>query len=87
MDKLEYKQKIIDFITRNGWKEDSDPNGDFRSFHKDRNISIDIDDDEIVLVGDSGDFCHIMIHDHHSVYTLFGYLTYYNYLVDVKGRP
>jgi hypothetical protein len=86
--KDKYKQEIINFITKNGWIEDKEiipvDNDFFRTFNKENNISIDIDDDEIVLIGDNGDFCHIKINVL-SIYALLGYMIQYHYIaIDYK---
>lgn len=84
---MEIVKRIIDFITKNGWsKEDivyadeEDPDEyEFQSFHKQGNISIDVSSNEIVLLGEEGDICHIQINKD-SVYTLLGYLIQHKYL-------
>jgi hypothetical protein len=59
LGKCEFHSKeqitVVKFIKRNGWNfvEDS---GEYFGFGKDGNIGIDIGDEDVVLVGESGDF-------------------------------
>ena len=66
------KKAVVDMITDNGWKE-IEPTDEYRSFTKEASIQIDISDDEVVLIGDSGDFAHIRL-DGLAKYTVLGLL-------------
>lgn len=59
------------FLLENGWKLDADEsyNG-YYPFYKQGFLSIDISEDELVFIGDSGDFLHRPI----DYYTLVGVL-------------
>lgn len=69
---IEQRENIVKFLEKNGWVI-SEQNGDCTSFYKDGNIGIDVCLDEVVLIGNLGDFCHIPI-DNFIVETLLGYL-------------
>jgi len=49
------KDKVIDFLIKNGYTEDSEENSEYRSFYKDSLCSIDVGNDEIVFIGEEGD--------------------------------
>ena len=69
-------KKVISFLTLNGWsevKEDVTMNSEYLSFTKENNIAIDVNDGEIVLIDESGDFMHIVITSY-AYYTLLGAL-------------
>lgn len=77
-----YKKQAIEFIKSNGWK--SEPcafkcSVEYISFDKDGCYGIDISDDEIVLIDETGDFMHISL-GYHSRYTLLGVLIYHRQL-------
>jgi hypothetical protein len=88
------RQIIVDFITSNGWVEsDSDYSEkidysmeEWRTFYKKDNIGIDISDNKIVLIDDSGDFKQFKI-DVDSKYTLLGFLLYYKYIAIDYNSP
>jgi len=63
--------RIIEFITNNGWHF-STTNDNFSSYCKNNSIGIDISNNEVVLIGDCGDFAHIEINQY-AIYTLLGY--------------
>lgn len=65
--------RVTEFLNANGWKEDKEQSDEYKSFFKENNISIDINDDEVVLIDTSGDFMHIKINNL-SYYTLLGAL-------------
>lgn len=73
------KRKIMDFIIKNGWKEALESGG-YKSFHKEGNISFDIDDDSITFIGDEGDFLTFNISDAMSFYSFLGYMIHHGYL-------
>lgn len=81
LDKIENRNKIVNFIVLNGWKEDISnyeyklerESEEVRTFYKKDNIGIDILLDEVVLIGESGDFAHIEI-NHWIIFTLIGFL-------------
>jgi hypothetical protein len=77
----ESRQQIIDFILKNGWTlvlEEGEYQ--WQSFYKEENISFDIGDDEIVLIGDIGDFMSINLKNRHAFYTFLGYMLHHRYL-------
>lgn len=67
---------IIDFLTKNGYKEDTEKGAEYRSFFKDGLSSIDVNGDEIVFIGEEGDWLHIPV----NYYALIGALLYYRQL-------
>lgn len=80
-DRITRRNKIVKFVELNGWKEDIS-NYEYkleieaeenRTFYKKDNIGIDILLDEVVLIGEYGDFAHIEI-NHWIIYTLIGFL-------------
>jgi hypothetical protein len=68
------KEKCIDFLKANGWKEDSEPESDYRSFYKKNVNAIDVSDDEIVLLDDTGDYLHLPV----NYYALIGALIHHS---------
>ncbi len=73
-----YKKQAIDFIKSNGWGSDYEclQHGiEYWTFDKDGCYSIDVSDDEIVLIDDTGDFLHINLGEN-STYALLGALIY-----------
>ena len=53
-------KRCLEFLKLNGWQADMDTDdSDFISFYEQGNISIDIADEEIVFIDDTGDFLHI----------------------------
>jgi hypothetical protein len=68
--------KIIDFIKSNGYKEETEKNSEYRSFFKEGVSSIDISNDEIVLIGEQGDWLHLPI----NYYSLLGALIHHRQL-------
>ena len=73
-----HKKAVIDMITAEGWKE-IEPTEEHRSFTREANIQIDISDDEVVLIGNAGDFAHIRL-DGLAKYTVLG-LLHWNELI------
>jgi len=63
------KKKIIKFLIDNGWKRES-KDSEHISFNKENSCGIDVGNDEIVFVDDSGDFAHIPL----DYYALVGYI-------------
>jgi len=74
------KDKVIEFLKANGWKMDIsqyDSGNEFWSYIKDdSHIVVDISDDEMVFIGESGDFLHEKL----NLYTLIGVLLYHRQL-------
>ena len=59
---MDKKERVISFIRTNGWKEETYPGNDYQTFIRDAySIAIDINDKEIVLVVDSGDFLYLPV--------------------------
>lgn len=73
-------EDCANFLIKNGFSEitDREKNGNIRSFYKEGCIGIDLDeeDDEIVLINDSGDFFHAEA----NYFTLLGALLHYRQL-------
>ncbi len=70
------KFKIIDFLNANGWKIDIDTYGsdsEFWTYNKEDQISVDISDDEFVLLGGEGDFFSRRL----DLYTFIGAMSVY----------
>ena len=63
----------IDFLIANGFKELNDGDSEYRNFQKIDGIGISIDKFEIVLIDDSGDFCHMP----RNIYALIGALVHF----------
>jgi hypothetical protein len=64
-------QKCIDFLVRNGWKDEKfTSDDDYTSFGKEGYYQIDIGKEEIVIIGDVGDIQHLPI----NKFALLGYL-------------
>lgn len=68
--------KIIRFLKSNGYEEETEKGSDYRSFHKKNASSIDINKNEIVLIGDRGDWLHIPV----NYYALLGALIHHRQL-------
>ena len=49
------------FLLENGWKRDNEEGEEFDSYYKNNSIGVDLSKDEIVFIGDSGDFLHIAL--------------------------
>jgi len=69
---------LYSFLEANGWVRDAEEDY-YITFIKTNNISFDIDDDEIVVIGEIGDIAHFPI-DSNILYTLLGYLIQHHYL-------
>lgn len=69
-------KKITNFLIKNGYKEDSEKGTGYKSFHKDGLSSIDVCADEIVFIGEEGDWLHIPL----NYYALIGALVHYRQL-------
>ena len=79
-----YKNEIIEFIVNNGWERDKECDKYYRSFYKENNIGIDVNNNDIVLIDDNGDFAHIQLNKH-SIYTLLGFLIQHHFIsIDYK---
>lgn len=60
-------EEVCEFLKKNGWTTEGtsyDTEAEYMYFHKEGNVSIDISDDEIVFIDDSGDFAHIEMNSH-----------------------
>jgi hypothetical protein len=81
---MENINRVKSFLMLNGWKPVKSGDPGLHSFEKENNISIDIMEDEIVLIGWDGDFNHIPL-NYFSDYTLMGYLLHHRYIsIDYK---
>lgn len=67
------KLEIIKFLALNGYVEDSEKGSVYRSFFKEGVSSIDVNDSEIVFIGESGDWLNIPM----NLYALIGALIHY----------
>lgn len=67
---------IIEFLLKNRYKEDTEKGAEYRSFFKDGLSSIDINSDEIVFIGEEGDWLHIPV----NYYALIGALLHHRQL-------
>ena len=57
------EDRCIQFLNKNGWTADDDhkTTDEYLSFHKNRCLSVDIGEDEIVFIDETGDILHIPI--------------------------
>jgi hypothetical protein len=69
-------KKVIDFLKSNGYTEDTEKGSEYRSFFKNGLSSIDVNNDEIVFIGDEGDWLHIPL----NYYALIGALLHHREL-------
>lgn len=76
MEKILEMKKIITFLEKNGYKEDSDACSEYRAFNKSNASSVDINNREIVLVGERGDWLHLPL----NYYALVGALIHHRQL-------
>lgn len=75
-------KRIIDFLLRNGYKEDSSVDEDYKTFFKEGVSAIDINNEEIVLIGEEGDWLHLPV----NYYALLGALLEFREIaVDYKS--
>jgi hypothetical protein len=67
--------KITSFLINNGFKEEKENDPDYRLFLKDGciGISLDMEEKEIVLLNDHGDFLHLPF----NYFALLGALFHY----------
>lgn len=74
---------IIKFIKKNGWEfvEDS---GEYLSFGKGNNIGIDIGLEDIVLIGESGDFASHQLNEN-ALFWLIGRL-FWNHSIAIDFK-
>ena len=85
--RIERRNEVVKFLQNNGWTEDMSDyehffdyeNEDTRTMGKKDNIGVDILLDEVVLIGESGDFEHIEI-NRWIIYTLIGFLLNHRYI-------
>lgn len=78
------KQRVIDFLELNKWEgEETCSDEDYQTFiiYNSQSIAIDINDEEIVLIGGSGDFLHLPL----DVFALLGALLHYR-VIDLQYR-
>lgn len=72
-----YIADIKKFLIDNGYKCSDDQEthlaGVPSAYHKSGYSDIEVHDDEVVFVGDIGDYAHFNI-DHETVYTLIGFM-------------
>ena len=73
------KTKIMQFLQNNGFTENSESDSDYVSYNKEGCYGVDVGNDEVVLIDDSGDFAHIPM-NHYTLYALFGMLFHYHQL-------
>jgi len=77
------KEEVIKFIKLNGWTEnekeetEKEVEQEWEAFSKKGCYGIDVNDSEIVLLDETGDFLHIR-NNENSFYTLLGVLIHYN---------
>lgn len=69
------KQKVAEFLKANGWKLNNKTDG-YNSYLKDDAIAIDVNEEYMVFLGESGDFLHTKT----NLYTLIGVLMTYRQL-------
>lgn len=69
------QQRCENLLINNGWALDPEATscGEYSSFYKEGLVSVDINNQEIVLVNDCGDFCHLPV----NYYSLVGALIEY----------
>lgn len=80
------RNKVQSFLMINGWKQIKADDPGLRSFEKENNISVDISDDDIVLIGEDGDFMSMPL-DSMSAYTLLGVFFHNRYIsIDYKFK-
>lgn len=63
-------ERIIEFLIKNGYKEDTEKGAEYRSFFKEGLSSINVSSDVIVFAGEEGDWLHIPV----NYYALMGAL-------------
>lgn len=51
--------KIDSFLRKNGYKIEKNNGDDYWSYYKESGFGIDVGEDEIVFIGEEGDFLHI----------------------------
>jgi hypothetical protein len=74
-------KKIIEFLRLNGYTEDTEKESGYRSFYKEGVSTIDVNKNEIVLVGESGDWLQLPF----NIYALIGALIHHRQIaVDYK---
>lgn len=64
------KEECMSFLKDHGWYEMDELADDYRHFIKEDDWAIDIGDDEIVFIDDTGDWLHILL----NRYALIGAL-------------
>jgi hypothetical protein len=79
------KASVIKFLELNGWSQDD--HNEWIQFYKQDNMGFDVDDDEVVVIGETGetgDIAHFNI-DSNILYTLLGYM-FHNRLVGLDYK-
>ena len=61
-------QRIVDFVRANGWEYDN--KDEYIHFYKKDSVGIDIGEDEVVFIDDTGDFAHIPL----NFYAVVGFV-------------
>ena len=76
------RRKCEEFLLFNGWEKEIEENSEFTHYNKLGAFSVDIGKDEIVFIGDIGDFESIPI----NYYCLIGaLLEFYGFCIDFKA--
>jgi len=53
-------KRCITFLEANGWRL-IDGTDDYKSYHKPGNIGVDVSENELVFIDDTGDFLHLPV--------------------------
>ena len=70
-------KKVVAFLEANGWKHSpNDSSDEAEVYIKEGSIGVDICDDRIVFIGETGDFADIPL----NYYTLLGYIYHHRLL-------
>lgn len=77
------KEKIIQFLIANGYSKVNDYESEYQGFFKNNKLmQVDINNNEIVLLADEGDICHIPL----NYFALIGMLIHYRQIaIDFKN--
>lgn len=74
-------EKVIQFLINNDYWEESEKDSGYRTFFKDDVSAIDVYPNEIVFIGEQGDFLNIPV----NIYALIGALLHFRQLaIDYK---
>lgn len=66
--KVDEVQRIVDFVRANGWEYNN--KDEYMHFYKKDSAGIDIGEDEVVFIDDTGDFAHIPL----NFYAVVGFV-------------